>query len=56
MVDENNIWDLLPGTDVVTQDEDEENQEQEEIEATEVEEAPIIEEVESDADILLNKK
>jgi len=55
MVDENNIWDLLPGTDVVTQDEDEENQEQEEIEATEVEEAPIIEEVESDADILLNK-
>ena len=56
MVDENNIWDLLPGTDVVTQEEDEENQKQEEIETAEVEEIPIIEEVETDADVLLNEE
>ena len=55
MADENNIWDLLPGTDIVTQEEDEANQEQEEIETAEVAETPIIEEVESDADVLLNE-
>jgi len=53
MADENNIWDLLPGTDMVTQEEDEANQEQEEIDAAEAEETPI-EEVETDADVLLN--
>jgi len=56
MVDENNIWDELPGTDVITQEEDEENQKQEEIETAEVEEVPIIEDVETDADVLLNEE
>ena len=55
MIDENNVWDLLPGTDVVTQEEDEANQEQEKIDAAEAEEAPIIEEVETGADTLLNE-
>jgi len=55
MIDENNIWDLLPGTDMVTQEEDEANQEQEKIDAAEAEEAPIIEEVETGADTLLNE-
>ena len=55
MVDENNIWDLLPATDMVTQDEDEANQRQEELEIAEVAETPVIEEVESDADVLLNE-
>ena len=55
MADENNIWDLLPGTDMVTQEEDEANQEQEEIETAEVAETPIIEEVESNADVLFNE-
>ena len=55
MADENNIWDLLPGTDMVTQEEDEANQEQEEIEAAEAAETPIIEEVESNADVLFNE-
>ena len=55
MVDENNIWDLLPATDMVTQDEDEANQRREELEIAEVAETPVIEEVESDADVLLNE-